>query len=155
MDYDFFNLIIIRKCQTRFEGGTKCHLLFSYCVILLFFHYFSSVYNRFFILSVCAWFSGNIAGSCKVMDDTFYTQWNNVVCSLKDNCNIAIHVCLELVWIEKKNQITNIIYLRFYISNLKQDISFLLLPSYNGLFCDQVLGYEINKKGQNEVYTCN
>lgn len=90
VDYDFFNLIIIRKCQTRFEGGTKCHLLFSYCVILLFFHYFSNVYNRFFILSVCAWFSGNIAGSCKVMDDTFYTQWNNVVCSLKDNCNIAM-----------------------------------------------------------------
>lgn len=39
---------------------------------------------------MCAWFSGNIAGSCKVMDDTFYTQWNNVVCSLKDNCNIRL-----------------------------------------------------------------
>lgn len=24
------------------------------------------------------------------MDDTFYTQWNNVVCSLKDNCNIRL-----------------------------------------------------------------
>lgn len=67
-------------------------------------------------------------------------------------------ILLLEIGLNKQNpQISKIIYLRFYISNLKQDISFLLpvLPSYNGLFCDQVLRYEINKKGQTEVYTCN
>lgn len=72
------------------------------------------------------------------------------------NFNILL---LEIGLNKQKPQISKIIYLRFYISNLKQDISFLLpvhvLPSYNGLFCDQVLRYEINKKGQTEVYTCN
>lgn len=72
-------------------------IIFLLCNPLILSLFFKCQYNRFFILSVCAWFSGNIAGSCKVMDDKFYTQWNNVVCSLKDNCNIAIHVCLELV----------------------------------------------------------
>lgn len=68
------------------------------------------------------------------------------------NFNILL---LEIGLNKQKPQISKIIYLRFYISNLKQDISFLLLPSYNGLFCDQVLRYEINTKGQTEVYTCN
>lgn len=68
------------------------------------------------------------------------------------NFNILL---LEIGLNKQKPQISKIIYLRFSISNLKQDISFLLLPSYNGLFCDQVLRYEINKKGQTEVYTCN
>lgn len=56
---------------------------------------------------MCAWFSGNIAGSCKVMDDTFYTQWNNVVCNLKDNCNIVIYVCLYRIGLNREEKTNN------------------------------------------------
>lgn len=64
----FFNLKIIGKCQTRFEGGTKCHLLFSYSVILLYFT--SSVCIRLF--NMCTWCTGNITGSF-IFSDNWYS----------------------------------------------------------------------------------
>lgn len=84
----FFNLIIIGKCQTRFKGGTKCHLLFSYSVILLYFT--SSVCIRLF--NMCTWCTGNITGSFIFSDMIQSAAWKR-----KGWVLISIYFCLKLV----------------------------------------------------------